>query len=373
MLQSIRAWLIPAAALVLIPAVPAPAQDEYRLAEDDTWVETKTADPSTSEGQLAAARRALARGEIERAEHLATQWIARYEQHPLLADAYIIRGDALMAGRDYYEALFEYEYVARTFIGSEAFVTALQRELEIANLFATGTRRKLWGMRFVDASDEAEELLIRIQERLPGSRLAEEAGMALGDFYFSRRQMGLAAEMYAIYIENYPQAEEIDKARKRLIYAHLASFKGPEFDASGLYDARARLRELKVVAPATAQQMGADALLTRIDESDAQKLLSAARWHLRTGDVIAAELTIRRLARAYPRSVAAADAMRLIERLLPRLPEATLEEAPDYEALRGAILGPPPGEDPPRPPGKLAEPETADTEPSAATESEKRP
>lgn len=335
----LRVWLVLIVPVILALGAPSPGQDQYRLADDDTWVETQTPDPSAPEGQIAAARRALARGQAERAEHLATQWIARYEQHPLLAEAYVIRGDALMARRDYYEALYDYEYVARMFSGSEAFVTALERELEIAQLFAGGMKRKLWGMRIVDASDEAEELLILVQERLPGSRLAEEAGMALGDFYFSRRQMDLAAEMYAIYIENYPHSEQIDKARKRRIYAHLASFKGPQFDAVGLYEARARLRELKVVAPATAQQMGADALLTRIDESDACKLLETARWHLRTGDVIATELTIRRLVRDYPRSVAAADAMRLIDRLLPQLPPSILKEAPDYEALRAAILG----------------------------------
>ena len=366
--------MLPAIAFFLLLAVacpPAGGQEEYKLAEDDAWVETATIDPSTPEGQLASARRALARGRPERAEHLAAQWIARYEQHPLLAEAYLIRADAMFARRDYYEALFDYEYVARMFPGSEAFVTALERELEIARLFAGGTKRKLWGMRIVDASAEAEELLIRIQERLPGSRLAEEAGMMLGDYYFSRRKMDLAAEMYAIYVENYPHSEQIDRARKRLIYAHLASFKGPEFDAAGLYEARARLQELKAVAPATAQQMGADALLTRIDESDAMKMLEAARWHLKRGDLIATELTIRRLVRTYPRSVAAANAMRLIESLLPRLPASVLAEAPDYEVLRAAILGPsddragPPDRPPDQPPDR--------PQPSGSGESAEQP
>jgi hypothetical protein len=57
--------MLPAIAFLLLLAVacpPAQAQEEYKLAEDDTWVETATIDPSTPEGQLAAARRALARG-----------------------------------------------------------------------------------------------------------------------------------------------------------------------------------------------------------------------------------------------------------------------------------------------------------------------
>ena len=328
-----------------VASTRAAAQQEFTLGEDDTWVETQTAEPAGPAARLDAARRALAGGQAERAEFLATQWIDRHERHGLLPEAYLVRGDALMAQRSYYEALFDYEYIARMFAGSEAFVTALQRELQIATTFVGGTKRKLWGMRIIDASDEAEELLIRIQERLPGSQLAEEAGMTLGDFYFGRRRMELAAEMYAIFIENYPRSVHVGKARKRLIYAHLAGFKGPEFDAAGLYEARARLRELRAIDPVAAQQIGADALLTRIEESDARKLLVTARWYQKTRDFIAAELTIRRLLRQYPRSVAAADGVRLMREILPRLPERVLSEAPDYDALEAAILGAPLGGD----------------------------
>ena len=334
---------------LLFPWKPALAQQTFTLGRDDTWVPDQPPEPGSPEGQIAAARQALASRRFERADYLATRWIDRHPNHPLLPEAYLVRADALNARKDYYKALFDYEYIARTAPGSEPFVAALQRELDIAKLFIAGTKRKLWGLRIVDASDDAEEILIRIQERLPGSRLAEDAGMTLADFYFTRRRMSLAAEMYAIFVDNYPQSEHLVKARKRLIYAHLASFKGPEFDPAGLYEARARLHELKIVAPAAAQDIGADALLTRIDESDALKLLETSRWYLRTGDPVAAELTIRRLVRQYPRAVAAADAMRLIPQLLPRLPDTVLQDAPDYAALRAAILGIGPASDTPQP------------------------
>ena len=145
--------------------------------------------------------------------------------------------------------------------------------------------------------------------------------MELADFYFRRREMDLAADMYAIFIENYPHSDQLTKARRRLIYAHLASFKGPEFDATGLHDAKALLEQFRVEEPAEAQRVGAEALLTRIDESDAQKLLGTARWYLRTSDVIAADYTIRRLVREYPRSVAATDASRLMTEIRARLPQ----------------------------------------------------
>ena len=62
--------------------------------------------------------------------------------------------------------------------------------------------------------------------------------MTRADFYFARGDMDLAVEAYSLFIENYPRSERLNDARRRLIHAHMASFKGPQFDAAGLYEAR---------------------------------------------------------------------------------------------------------------------------------------
>ena len=324
-----------AAAVILLSIFSQPilGQDQYILSEADNWENTREIDPTTPQGQLAVARRTLAEGDFERAGHLANIWIEHNQTDPHLPDAYLIRGDALKAQESYYEALFDYEFVARGFPGSEAFVAALQREFEIARIFARGKKRKLWGMRILDATEEAEELLIRVQERLPGSRLAEQAAMELADFYYSRRQMNLAIDMYSIFIENYPDSRWLTKARVRLIGAHLATFKGPEFDISGLREARAKLTELQAIEPATAREISAEGIINRIDESNASKLLHNARWYWKTNDPIAAEMTIRRLIKKYPRSQSAIKGIKLMREILPRLPMSIRDQAPDYEAL----------------------------------------
>ena len=325
-------------ALALLAAI-APAQEKFTLSDNDEWVQKDKLDPATPEGRLAEVRRSLANDETYRAINLVAQWLTQFEGHSLTAEAYLLRGDCYRARREYYKALFDYEYIARVFPASEIFVKALERELEIAKLYAGGLKRKMWGMRIVDASEEAQELLIRIQERMPGSRLAESAGITLGDYYFSRRKMTLAVDAYSLFIENYPRSEYVGKARRRLIFSHLASFKGPEFDAAGLYEARELLLDLQAIEPAAAEQTGADALLVRVDESDAQKMLATARWYWKTENAIAAEFTIRKLVRKYPRSVATTQALRLIPKILERIPENIIATAPDYHALRSALLG----------------------------------
>jgi TolA-binding protein len=331
--------LAPACLAAMSCVMPLAAQQTFELTNADEWEKTRDPDPETSAGQLAAIRHTLAEGDATRAETMATQWIDRNERDPMLAEAYLLRGDALLAQGEEYKALFDYEFVARSYTGSEAFITACRRELDIAERYAAGLHRKFFGLRIVPTDDEAEEIFIRVQERLPGSRMGEEAGMALADFYFERRSMRMAAEAYQLFIENYPRSSQISKARKRLIFSELALFKGPEFDAAGLYEARQRLLRLRIQEPVEAQKIGADALLTRIDESDAQKMLATAQWYEHVGNPIAAELTIRRLLKRYPRSVATADALRWIPELLQQLPPAVLEAAPDYEALREGVLG----------------------------------
>jgi outer membrane protein assembly factor BamD (BamD/ComL family) len=353
-----------AAAVCAFVSCAALAQQEYILTEEDRWATTQPVDPTTPAGQLNEARRALAMNEPQRAEMLASAWIERHERDPLLPEAYLIRGDAKAANGDEYKALFDYEYIARMFAGSDVFVAALQRELAIAKEYLAGKRRKNWGLRIWDAKADAEEILIRVQERLPGSRLAEDAGITLADYYFDKRDMELAAEAYDVFLENYPRSALVDKARRRLIYAQLATFKGPQFSAKGLYEARERLRQLRANLPAEAERMGAGALLTRIDESDAQKMLSIANYYIATGEPVSAEFTIRRLVNRYPRSVATAEALRIVPGVIERLPERVRRTTPDYAAMAAALLDDAGRTQPQAPPAVRTEPASA-TEPAS--------
>lgn len=333
----IRAGLF---AFLTLAAAPAHAQDEFRLGDDDSWLKTESLDPGSPEGQLAHARRFIAEGRFERGQEAADRWIDQHPNHPLMPEAYLIRGDARVGRKSYYKALFDYEAIVRVYPASEVFIIALEREFEIAQRFAHGTKRKLWGLRLVGAKDEAEELLIRIQERLPGSALAERAGIELGDFYFREGKMKIAVIAYDLFLENYRNSEFVTIARLRLIAAHLAGAKGPEFDVSGLYAARERLREMQVVDPVAAQEHMADAIIAGINEKDARKMLTTAKWYLRTHDPIAAEFIIRRLVRTYERSAAAVDALRLIPTVLPKLADRLRKEVePFYLEKRRAILG----------------------------------
>ncbi len=299
--------------LVCLLAVPAAGQERYRLDDESyDWEKQTEYDPQTPQGKLQTIRRTLAQGQAKEAEKLAGQWIERYPNHPDVVEAYFLRGDALRARGKHYESLFDYEHVIRRYPASELYMTALEREYEIARLYAGGLRRHLWGMRLIKTDAEAEELFILIQERAPGSNLGERANIALGDFYFERGRMTEAADAYDAFLVNYPQSRGRERAMLRLIQANLASFKGPRFDPTGLVDAGERIKMYAREFPAAAERIGAEALLMRIEESLAAKALASARWYDETGQRVSAIYMYRRTVRDYPQSAAAQQA---IERL----------------------------------------------------------
>jgi outer membrane protein assembly factor BamD (BamD/ComL family) len=300
--------------LGVLPHQTLHGQDSYTLT-GGKWQRQPAGQSTPAQRELMDVRRALAEDRYKDAKKLVDAWIERYPDDPLAPEAYLLRGDAKAAQRDYYDALYDYEYLIRQFPASEHYHTALDREFQVARLFAKGVRRKFLGLPIIPTSGEAEELFIRIQERAPGSDLGEAASLALGDFYFDRRQMEHAAEAYDLFLTNYPRSTHRQHAMLRLIQASLARFRGPHFDSSGLIEAAQRVKEFKRDFPVAAAEAQADAIMTRIDDALATKDYLSARWYQGRGEISSAAYLYRRLIRQYPQTAASQRAIDRLEAL----------------------------------------------------------
>ena len=294
--------------LVVMMAVEAQAQDVYEL-DQGQWRKQKVYDPESPEGQLQFVRKRLAEGKGDLAEEIVEQWIKDHPHSPLQAEARLLLGDAKVSQERFYKALFDYEYVIRAYPATEQFHTALEREFEIARLFVNGLRRLFLARRMLPAAGEGEELLIRIQERAPGSEIGERASLLLGDYYFDAGEMANAADAYDLFLINYPDTLNREWAMLRLIQSNLARFAGPGFDPTGLIDARTRLHQYVQAYPAAAERIDAMALDVRIEQSLAMKQLVTAHWYQIRGENISAAYLYRRLIEAHPATPAAEQAV----------------------------------------------------------------
>jgi outer membrane protein assembly factor BamD (BamD/ComL family) len=290
------------------------AQEQYQL-KQGKWQKQAPVDPATPEGKLVAIRALIEQGEPKEAAEQATEWIDNHPNHPALIDAYMVRADAQCGRRRYYKALYDFEYVIRYYPGSEQFNVAMEREFEIAKLYVHGVKRYFLGMPILPAYEEGEEILIRIQERAPGSDLGERASLELSDYFYRDGKMTSAAEAYDLFLQNYPRSLHRERVLLRLIQANLATFKGPKFDSTGLIEAQQRIRQYEKEFPAAAEKIGTSALSVRIGESLALKGYYIARWYERTGETLSAVYTYRRIVKDSPRAAAAQLALSRLEDL----------------------------------------------------------
>lgn len=320
--------------------------NEYRLDPSGRLEQVERPDPGSPAGRIAEARRLLAEDQPSRAQRILTAFIDEFDRagNEYLPEAYLLRGDARLAMDREFSALYDYEALLTRFRQSEQFPVAVSRELEIALRYAAGLRIRTLGFRLADSTDVAIELLIRVQERLPKSDLAERAAIALADLYYERREMKLASISYDLYLQNFPSGPNRIKAMKRRIQTDIARFKGPRYDASGLLDARVRITDFVRRFPGEAAESGLnEALLVRVDESIAAQALDTAEWYLRTGDEGSARFAMVRLRRDHPRSIAAQRAEAIMQErgwlapvAAPLAPDAEAAEDPAVEEAGGS-------------------------------------
>jgi len=330
-------WCGLLAACVLVRGASA---QEFILDPEGEWKAENQAVEGSDEWTLAKAAALIADDRPGDARKLLDPWIEINErvESPWLPRAYLLRGDARMLQRDEYKALYDYEAIIRQFPGSEEYETAVVREMDIAQRYLGGMRRKLWGIiRIEPARRMGEELMIRVQERLPGSRISEEAAIRLAEYYYNTRDLALAKEMFDIFQRNYPESEHCKDALLGQIFTNVAQFKGPEYDASGLIEAELLLDRFVRRYPADALRSGiAEGLGSRIDESRAQQLIETGRWYISRDDEPSARFILKRLLRLHPATNAAQTAIRIMER------EGWIETQADQEPAqaRQSEVGP---------------------------------
>ena len=334
------------AAAVMVPAVLAPMasaqQKVFKLDDEGKWSVAKEPEAGTDAELIARSREMLAQGRYAMAESLLDGWIERNERtsNPWLAEAYLARGDSRLIRDREVKALEDYEEVVIHFPGSDAYVIALTRELDVGLRYLNGLRKKIFGMRLEPAERIGEEILMRVCERLPHSRLAERSLKELGDYYYRVREMKMAADAYDVFLRLFPTSEFRQHAMERRVYANIARFKGPNYDASGLREAKFLIDDFKSRYPQDAERIGMDdGLIARLDESSAVQMLETARWYLIRKDPVSARLVVSRLLRRFPGTVAAVRAQELADEhqwTMPA-PRNPLKEAPAGEIDEGSV------------------------------------
>lgn len=274
--------------------------------------------------ELVRAEQLLKEGKWKEAHDLIVPWLHDYPKSPerdrglyLLAEVYYQNGDRI-------RAFYHLDELMDNFPESKLFFTALELQYRIADSYLNGFKETFLGMRIVPQYEEAIEMLYRIQERSPGSPLAEKALKRTADYYFNNSEFDLAGDAYGAFIRIYPRSPEIPQVRLREAFSSLAQFRGPQFDATPLIDARARFKEIQARYPDLAADANVAGWIERIDADLAHKAYLKGDFYRRTNQPHGAAFQFRYVIQTYP---ASKDAD-LARRALAALPKAVLSDPP---------------------------------------------
>jgi outer membrane protein assembly factor BamD (BamD/ComL family) len=310
---------------------------------DGSW---QAVSPSTtapvSDPTLSKIEQMLENGRAADAKQLGVEWFKAHRQSPLADRALFVIAEAENRSGDPIVAFYYYDELLDEHPESELYSTAMQKQYEIADAFLRGKKRKFLGMPILGAEDEAIEMLYRIQQRSPGSPIAERALLRTANYYFATREYDLAEDAYGAFIRQFSRSPSVPEARLRQAYSAYAQFHGPRFEVTPLIDARERFLAVEAAHPDLARRADVRAMLAQIDATMAQKLYLRADFYHRTHEPQAAAFIYRYLIEAYPSSSDAAKAKAQLAKLpawTKRIPEPKVQQ--DAEALRTHELAAP--------------------------------
>jgi outer membrane assembly lipoprotein YfiO len=276
----------------------------------------------------------------------------------LLSEMYSQLGDKI-------RAFYHLDELMDYYPSSRLYSPALEKQFSIADRFLKGYKRRFLGIPFLNQDDEGVEILFRIQERAPGSPIAERSLLRTADHYYDSSQFDLAADAYAAYVRSYPRSPDVPRVRLRQAFASLAQFRGLRFDATPVIDAKAQLQDIQSEYPQLAEQENVADVLERIDGILAARVAQTADFYRRTNEPKAAVHNWRYLVDNFPDTAEAARAREQLERAPAwalELPAPTGGRAAEEQQLRTRAPRPSDtGQQPPSTPSDTTVPPSVET------------
>jgi outer membrane protein assembly factor BamD (BamD/ComL family) len=273
----------------------------------DEWVAEEAPIEGEPTDELGQARAYLAEGKPGKARTLLKRWIKANPDDERSYEATLLLGDTYFEGRDFWQAVKRYTSVADDASG-EIFELANQRCVDVARAFLSGQKRIVWRVLRLPAYAEGVEILDRVWERVPGSRLGELALKLKADYYFSHGDLDLAQDEYANLAQQYASGRYVQFAMLRTAESAAAAFPGIRFAATPLVEADERYRQLMAAFPGYAERENVAQRLEGIRQQRAEKDLDIARWYERTRQPSAAEFYYRQILKDWPDTLAAGQA-----------------------------------------------------------------
>ena len=233
--------------------------------------------------KLDQAEQILMEGREGKATKLLDKWLKKYPDSAYRDEALYYAGQSLERQDKLYKAFEKYEELLKEHPVSGYFQNGLEAEFGIAQNYLSGTKRRVLGIFTVSAADVGIDIIEKLQERRPGSLLAEKGLMLLGDYYLQKKSYVEAVDTYNFLVTEYPSSVYARQARLNAARAYVNMFGGVSKDPVPLIEARERLMEYRQLYAGDEHSGEIEAMLVEIDDLQAQRDYETGKFYQRTG------------------------------------------------------------------------------------------
>jgi len=217
-------------------------------------------------------------------------------------EVYYIAGRSEIARGRYYQAYEQFEKQVKEFPGGVFFERGLTGEQECAEAFLAGKRRIAAGIFRIKAVEEGIMILEGIAEHAPGTRMAEQVLLRVGDFQFSQGKYEEAADSYDRFMALFPKSTQACHVLQRAAECSFNMYRGADYDDTPLLEAKQRYENLAEQFPQRAAELNVDQILEEIRSIRAAKLYDSAEFYERTKHPKAAIRYYEQVREDFPRT-----------------------------------------------------------------------
>lgn len=214
--------------------------------------------------------------------------IAKEQFQRFLDHALYFKGMAFFERKQYYKSWETYEELVKKHSASPLFAYALYQQVKIARQFLEGTKRIVWGFLPIPAYTDGQEILEKVAERWPGSDLAGNALMILGDYHAFREKYLEAQLDYQLLVDNYKNTPFYEPALRKSALTTHAQYQEPYYDTNCLSEALLRFQQYQLSFPDKANELDISRRITLIRNQMALKEFEIADFYYRTHKISAA-------------------------------------------------------------------------------------
>jgi len=304
---------------IVVPVQPTKTGEDEEVFQPQEnpkhWWERREADPNADRTLFEKGTEAYAKKSYRSAAATFKKLIKKYPESDRRAEAMWLRGEALFGLKDYYKAFEQYEELLGQYAGSPHYRAAMEREIQIAELFFGPTRRKVLGVPLLSGDTEAVEILRKVYEHQPTGDLADDVVLRIATHYWDKKDWASAEDYYDKYCREYPNGEAVRTTELRRAQCALERCRGAQYDTTCLPLARDRLEQYQAKYPDQAAQEHVPEMLAQIRDLQAEALYRVAEYYHRSGQPVPAAHYAEEVGRQYGDTPWAAKARELIARM----------------------------------------------------------